>query len=324
MPLISVIVPVYKVEPYICRCVDSILSQTFTDFELILIDDGSPDDCPNICNKYALQDSRIHVIHQDNGGLSAARNAGLDYMFAHSDSEWITFVDSDDWVSIYYLEYLYKAVISTGTNISSCAYKIVKEEPLKSDTESINYVYSVCSPEEYYINNRINAIVAWGKLYRKQLFNLLRYPNNRISEDEFITHRILFSELSIALVEPPLYMYYQNPNSITKSEWSLKRLDVLDGLEEQIQYFHDNGYLSAYNHSLKVYTIALVVNISKLQSINGSKAIEKQLIKKLRWLLIKKGYVLKGDEHCLWCYDTAFPGIMNVFWIVKNKIEKFR
>ena len=103
MPIISVIVSVYKVEPYIRQCVDSILAQTFTDFELILVDDGSPDNCGAICDEYAAQDCRVRVIHQENGGLSAARNAGIDWAFANSDSQWLAFVDSDDWVHPDYL-----------------------------------------------------------------------------------------------------------------------------------------------------------------------------------------------------------------------------
>ena len=110
MPVISVIVPVYNVEKYLHRCVDSILAQTFTDFELILVDDGSPDNCGKICDEYAEKDSRIHVIHKVNGGLSDARNAGLDWAFANSNSEWVTFIDSDDWVDKYYLEYLYNSI----------------------------------------------------------------------------------------------------------------------------------------------------------------------------------------------------------------------
>ena len=98
MPTISVIVPVYKVEPYLNRCVDSILRQTYQDFELILVDDGSPDRCGEICDEYARQDSRVHVIHKENGGLSDARNAGIDWVEANSDSQWLIFADSDDWV----------------------------------------------------------------------------------------------------------------------------------------------------------------------------------------------------------------------------------
>lgn len=123
MPEISVIVPVYKVEPYLRRCVDSILSQTFTDFEVILVDDGSPDDCPAICDEYAGKDERVRVIHQENGGLSAARNAGLDWVFANSDSRWISFVDSDDCVHPKFLEYLHRAGVENNVQISICTYK---------------------------------------------------------------------------------------------------------------------------------------------------------------------------------------------------------
>ena len=107
MPEISVIVPVYKVEQFIHRCVDSILLQSFYDFELILVDDGSPDQCGAICDAYAAADNRIHVIHQKNGGLSAARNTGIDYVMANSKSHWLTFVDSDDWLHPDFLKVLY-------------------------------------------------------------------------------------------------------------------------------------------------------------------------------------------------------------------------
>ena len=114
---ISVIVPVYKVEPYLRKCVDSVLGQTFKDFELILVDDGSPDNCGKICDEYAAADDRVKVIHQANGGLSAARNAGIDWVMAYSKSEYITFIDSDDWVADTYLERLYEGV-GLGAEIS--------------------------------------------------------------------------------------------------------------------------------------------------------------------------------------------------------------
>ena len=123
MAEISVIVPVYKVEPYLRRCVDSILAQTFSDIEVILVDDGSPDGCPAICDEYARLDKRVKVIHQKNGGLSAARNAGLDWVFANSDSQWISFVDSDDWVHPQFLEYLYRAIVDYNVKISVCSAK---------------------------------------------------------------------------------------------------------------------------------------------------------------------------------------------------------
>ena len=135
MAHISVIVPVYKVEPYLRRCVDSILTQTFTDFDLILIDDKSPDQCPHICEEYAITDSRVHVIHhKKNLGLSAARNMGIDWAFAESDSEWITFVDSDDWVHPLYLDALFNSV--HNHSISVCYRSISHGAPSTSTTAS--------------------------------------------------------------------------------------------------------------------------------------------------------------------------------------------
>ena len=127
MPTISVIVPVYKVEPYLARCVDSILAQSFRDFQLILVDDGSPDNCPKLCDDYAKQDSRIHVIHQKNQGLSAARNAGIDYALS-GDSQWLSFIDSDDWVHPCFLQTLYEGAVSYGTKMASCRWQKVFHE----------------------------------------------------------------------------------------------------------------------------------------------------------------------------------------------------
>ena len=123
MPTISVIVPVYKVEPYLNRCVDSILRQTYQDFELILVDDGSPDRCGEICGEYARQDGRVHVIHKENGGLSDARNAGIDWVEANSDSQWLIFADSDDWVHPELLARLLDAATAFDLKISVCGYQ---------------------------------------------------------------------------------------------------------------------------------------------------------------------------------------------------------
>ena len=149
MPTISVIVPVYKVEPYLHRCVDSILNQTFEDFELILVDDGSPDNCPVICDEYAAKDSRVVVIHQENGGLSAARNAGIDWAFANSNSQWLSFVDSDDWIHPQTLEHLLRAVEENGTKISICGYE--ESDGSNVDFTSHEYNPECWSAEEFYL-----------------------------------------------------------------------------------------------------------------------------------------------------------------------------
>jgi len=138
MANISVIVPVYKVEAFLSRCVESILAQTYRDFELILVDDGSPDGCGVLCDGYARRDSRVHVIHQENGGLSAARNTGIDWVFANSVSRWIAFVDSDDWVHPDFLKVLYETAEKTACKLSVCDYFRTAGEdfPVQPDGEA--------------------------------------------------------------------------------------------------------------------------------------------------------------------------------------------
>lgn len=133
MELISVIVPVYKVEPYLERCIKSILEQTYSHFELILVDDGSPDKCGEICDNYAKKDTRIRVVHQDNAEVSKARNVGIELALENEESEWISFIDSDDWIHPKYLEHLYNAVKEMATEISACKYVITSDNSCNID-----------------------------------------------------------------------------------------------------------------------------------------------------------------------------------------------
>ena len=191
MPTISVIVPVYKVEPFLSRCVDSLLNQTYRDFELILVDDGSPDSCGDICDRYARQDSRVHVIHQQNGGLSAARNTGIVHCLEESSSDWLAFVDSDDWVHPQYLQRLMEAAEETGCRISVCGFYRSSGEAIPEDPESAPVAMEA---EAYYcsqIHEGVTA-VAWNKLYHRSLFKHLRYPIGKLHEDEFTTYRAVY------------------------------------------------------------------------------------------------------------------------------------
>lgn len=242
MPQISVIVPVYKVEPYLRRCVDSILGQTFTDFELILVDDGSPDDCGAICDKYAEQNVRIHVIHQANGGLSAARNAGIDWAFANSDSQWLAFVDSDDWVHPRYLELLYRAVETDHTKISVCDY--VETDTVLPTGEPAPGT-EIRDWDELFMHRNVRAVVAWNKLYARELFAGLRYPVGRIHEDEFLTYKLLIRAQKVSVLPAALYYYYQNVQGITRGQFTLRRLDCADALQERIEYVRKTGNSAA-------------------------------------------------------------------------------
>lgn len=219
MPKISVIVPVYKVEAYLDRCVSSILAQTYRDFELILVDDGSPDCCGRLCEDYAASDSRIHVIHQENGGLSAARNSGIDWAIVNSDGEFLAFVDSDDWVDKTYLEQLYRAATESGCRLSVCGlYKTAGET-----RGSPAYTCQVMDGGDYYCSAEIHGgvtAVACSKLYHKSLFETLRYPVGKLHEDEFTTYRLVYAAEKVAVIPGALYAYFQNDAGIMRSKWT--------------------------------------------------------------------------------------------------------
>lgn len=283
MPRISVIVPVYRVEAYLSRCIDSILNQTFSDFELILVDDGSPDNCGKICDDYAKKDSRVVVIHKENGGLSDARNAGLEYIFENSDSEWITFIDSDDWVHEKYLELLFYAAVDNKVEISICRFVTTSGETPDvkfNDTPQIVTVERLYS--EYYLDRTISC----AKLYRRSLWKEIRFPFGRLHEDEFTTYKLLFATRKIVLITSPLYYYFQNPTGIMKREWTPKRLDILDAFEERIVFFQSNHYEELYKKTVLSYLDQISYSLQLISAQSKYKkyylALEKRLMNVLK------------------------------------------
>ncbi|MBE6730271.1 MAG: glycosyltransferase [Ruminococcaceae bacterium] len=320
MSLISVIVPVYNVEKYINRCVDSILAQTFMDFELILIDDGSHDNSPYICDEYAEKDSRIRVIHQENSGVSSARNAGLNLAINNSDSEWITFIDSDDWVDSRYLEKLIKATSDHDVMISCCNYCNVVDDTICCDN---NKAIDVCTPEDLYINKNLMATVPWGKLYLKKCFNGIKYPEGKIHEDEYITHTILFTVKKVVFLNEQLYYYFVNKDGITKSKWTPVRLQSLDAMIQQVKYMKEHKYQKAYRHALVKYVLChtnIIYRIKEEKNIKYYKYIPRLRIK-AKYMLIRYHKLLPIEKYP-GAYDKAFPVFMYFYWIIKAQINK--
>ena len=256
MATVSIVVPVYKVEPYLKRCVDSILSQTFEDFQLILVDDGSPDNCGAICDEYAEKDSRVHVIHRENGGLSAARNSGIDWVFDGHMTEWITFIDSDDWVTSDYLERLLRIADDNKVSIVVGGFRPFYEGDSLIDSQKTKS--RQCISEDFWVENQGNATVAWGKLYKTVLFQSIRYPQGKLHEDEFTTFKLLFSQKKIAVTDEQLYYYYQSSTSIMRSDWNMRHLDSLDAYADQLLYFKRYNYSGAFKESKKLYTYSII------------------------------------------------------------------
>ncbi len=237
--MISVIIPVYKVEEYLCRCVDSVLDQTYQQIEVILVDDGSPDRCPEICDAYAEQDCRVRVIHQNNAGLSGARNAGIDA----ARGAWLAFVDSDDYLEPAFLERLYQACVDTDSELSICRWEYVRgEQPVP---ECGSGKAAVCSGRELlsklYSPDGAYFVVAWNKLYRKELFQDIRYPLGRIHEDEATTYRIFDRVERAVYVDSSLYGYFVAPSSITRG-FNPRRMDWAYAVAERMDYFEKKGY----------------------------------------------------------------------------------
>ena len=326
MPLISVIVPVYKVEPYLRRCVDSILAQTFTGFELILVDDGSPDNCGMICDEYAAQDSRIHVIHQKNGGLSAARNAGIDWAVANSDSRWLSFVDSDDWVHPSFLDFLYRAVKETGTQVSACGIRKVEGEVGLPD---VKYHAENMLWDKFYLADWVRGVVAWNKLYDKNLFKGLRYPVGRIHEDEFVTYRLLARASTVTVVDVELYLYFQNPAGIMKSGFSLARLDAIEALKGQCSFAKKNGYAELYKSRrdalIGIFTTQIVqCKDAENLTVDERKYGLRYLRAELRKFLFKERNYIAQKKGKKWYYELAYPRLMWCYWVCVGIIRKLK
>lgn len=318
MPEISVIVPVYKVEKFIHRCVDSILCQSFRNFELILVDDGSPDSCGKICDRYAENDNRIHVIHQRNGGLSAARNTGIDYVMANSKSHWLAFVDSDDWLHPDYLKVLYNTAESALCKISACGFFRTEGEALPAEQD---YSIQLLSADDYYcgeIHDGVTA-VAWNKLYHRSLFKDLRYPIGKLHEDEFTTYLAVYQAKKIGVTNAQLYAYYQNAEGIMRSEWSPRRMHVLEAFEQQI------ASAKEWNNSRLLCKISEQYIYSVYDHLTKAEVIyHKELRRKLRSALkigVECGCFPKNEGN-LWAYEAAYP--CKPFWWLRSIIKKLQ
>lgn len=256
MPKISVIVPVYNVEKYLHQCIDSILAQTFSDFELILVDDGSTDNSGTICDEYATRDSRIKVLHQQNSGQATARNVGIDWTFKNSNSEYICFIDSDDWVSLDYLEKLYDVAIDSGLDLVQCMYQETEYYTQENTIKQVEY--KIISPKTQYLE--YYNVSACCKLYRKGIFNNIRFPEGKIYEDVSLLYKIIFFQKQIALIDEKLYYYYKRMNSTTHRDWTPNSFQRIIAWQEQESFFSQLG-----DNELITASVISYMNVMKIQ-----------------------------------------------------------
>ena len=254
--LISIIVPVYKVEKYLDKCVESIVSQTYKNLEIILVDDGSPDNCPEMCNEWAKKDDRIKVIHKENGGLSDARNAGIDI----ANGKYIGFVDSDDYIMPNMFEKLYNTIRKNNADISLCSFIAVDEKGEKiTDAEKMEN--QVLTGEQTMKNLVEGAsvlfVIVWNKLYKREIFDDIRFEKGRLHEDEFAIHHILGKAKNIACINDGLYLYLQRNNSITGGKEKIQHLDYIIAQVDRYYFVKQNFPKLAKKQAIKVYAVVV-------------------------------------------------------------------
>lgn len=307
--LISVIVPIYNVEQYLDRCIESILNQTYKNLEIILVDDGSTDNCPKICDRWTKKDNRIKVIHKKNGGISSTRNAGLDI----STGKFIGFVDGDDSIDETMYEILYKNLIDTNSDISICSMQKIfnydEINKLNKNNKIINNktFVSINKFDGLFDDKIKDTIVAWNKLYKKEIFNELRYPINKQNEDTFLIIKILDKSKKIVYTNLKLYYYFQRIDSIMNSKFNIKKLDELQAFKEQMLFFKREEYINTkyYKLSLLKYADKTIIYYCKLKKFNK----ENNYTKKIK--------EIKDD------YNEYYKEIINTKINTKKKIKYF-
>ncbi|MBR0485630.1 MAG: glycosyltransferase [Oscillospiraceae bacterium] len=235
--LISVVVPIYKVEKYLPNCIESILQQTYCNLEIILVDDGSPDNCGKICDEYAKKDDRIRVIHKPNGGLSDARNAGIDI----ATGEYITFIDSDDFILPDMLKIMMNLLLEEKADLVECRRLRCKENDTLKSTKVLERniqfaTYTGNDKMKVFFQKDGSDTTAWGKIYKTSLFENIRYPKGKIHEDVFTTYQLIHRAEKLVLTEYAGYVYRENSNSITGAIFSEKKLDAIEGKIQQADF----------------------------------------------------------------------------------------
>lgn len=335
-PLVSIIVPIYDVEKYLQACIDSILAQTYLHTEIILVDDGSPDLCGSICDKNAVLDGRIRVIHKENGGLSSARNAGLEL----ATGRYIAFIDSDDTIHEKFVEVLVGLCEQYDCDIAQCNFLVLAEDSIRLPLNPLHRLAFYSGKQSVsrlcMAQDGVNYLVPWNKIYRQELFREIRYPEGRIHEDEFVAHQILWKARKVAATDQYLYYYLKRSGSIMGKKFSLKRLDCHVAFQERLEFLEKSGLKKEYEATLRNYVYLLKKDCALLREhvgdceklCNELTEKRKRLEKQLPLALSKEGVPPQVEwtrDSCPYqekdrivLYGAGKWGSLYYQWICKN------
>lgn len=316
--LISIIIPVYKVEPYLKRCIHSVMIQTYHNIEVILVDDGSPDQCGDICEHFAQKDSRIKVYHKTNGGLSDARNYGVE----RSHGTYITFIDADDYIAPDFVEYLFGLLMHYDAEISCCCM-------IKTTENTVTYGTNTAIPQELLLTGKEACrellgslypvlVTAWGKLYKSEIVKKYPFPVGRTHEDEATTCKYYYAANKVIVGNHCLYAYYQNLNSIMHTSSDSINMDIIWSQEHRAEFFeeHYEKYLAQAAWD-KLFYYGLYDSISNQGRCN-------QLLKNLarrKKLSKRTQFELKIFGMSPWIFDKYLKIIIYPLGKVKEKIK---
>lgn len=320
LPLITVVVPIYKVEQYLAECVDSILNQTYTNLEIYLVDDGSPDRCGEICNEYAKKDSRIRVIHQENKGLSGARNSAIDVF----KGEYITFVDSDDWISDEMIERLYKNLIEHDAQMSCTSPDSFYEDGTHTTTKYNGevFVYTKEQALDCFLFNDYLTPCVCGKLYMRNLWTSMRCPEGMLFEDQFTTYKLIDQCNKIIYCTKPMYHYRKRAGSIGHSVFNRNTYDLYDAIQEEYEYIHTRYGQEVPNIAVARITWEIVfVNmmIASGYKDHKVKAEVQKFARKNLTKVWKCNYISKLRKGQISLFALSYPVYMFCYKLYKKK-----
>lgn len=283
---LSIIVPVYNVEKYIVRCIDSILNQTFKNFELILVNDGSEDASGSICDSYATKHFNIKVIHKKNGGLSTARNKGIDV----ATGKYIGFVDSDDWISPDMFKTLFEKTSKNDYDIVACNLWLIDNKGHKKlyNENAVDKEYTKKDAMEEIFENKILTFSSCNKIYKINLFDKVRFCEGIILEDMDISYKLILKSNLIFYTSKPLYYYDYNEQSILRKPFSLKRLDLYtvqknmySFYKKEYNYISDKVYLNFFHHSISLFVEFSLYDKKIAKDYKYIIEFDKKILKKL-------------------------------------------
>ena len=325
MAEVSIIVPVYQVEKYIRQCVDSILAQTFTDFELILVDDGSKDQSGKICDEYARMDTRVKVIHKENGGAADTRNRGVNQAVGN----YVMFVDSDDYLAPTMLECLYRNILNENADIAACNYLYFFENDRKKDFAT-NVQSEVLTGTEifYYRKNERNYgfwTVVWNKLMKREIVGKVKFRSGKYYEDEFWANEIYQMDIKIVTIPECLYYYRQHENSTMRQKKIARSLDLIEAYQERIYIYLQEQKYSGQAYKVLVYSLEhleeskrLITNEDErkkyIQAEKRTKDIVNQLKKRKLSRIQNVSLMFLGINPCLvFSVGIKFRGLLERF-----------